>query len=389
MDKERERRLQSLIAGNDLGALVFWRPDELVMLLGYMPHWGLSFLVVTGGDAVLYVPAMEPDDILPSGIRTERYPWGDISCPDPWELLYGSIGAQLARQGADGKSLSFVRHIGGSAPCRMSGECPLLPADLPERLERIGAGGYVDVLPQLLALYAYKAPADRAALRVAHTVARRAVERFYELARPGITERELASAVEAAVQNVIGCEGIGFAKAWPMVQSGELAAAAGRYNRTTGRAIRPGEWVVLEMGVCVDGYWADITRTAVAGPATPRQNELHRVVEAAAQEALAHLKPGEAMSDVDKAAREHIGRAGYGHLFNHALGHHTGFRYHDPGAVLSPASTGILEEGMVLTVEPGIYGEEIGGGIRIEENVLITADGYELLSDFSRSLTGN
>jgi Xaa-Pro aminopeptidase len=373
---------------NDLGAFVFWRPDELVMLLGYMPHWGLSFLVVTAADAVLHVPAMEPDDILPSGIRTERYPWGDISCPDPWERLYGSIGAQLARQRADGKSLSFIRHIGGSAPCRMSGEGPLLPADLPERLGRLAAGGYKDVLPQLLALYDYKTHADSDALRVTHTVAKRAVERFYELVQPGITERELASAIEAAVQNMTGCEGIGFAKAWPMVQSGPLAAAAGRYNRTTNRRLCAAELVVLEMGVCVDGYWADITRTAVAGPATSRQNELHRVVEEALQEALALLTPGATMSDVDKAAREHIAKAGYGQLFNHALGHQTGFRYHDPGAVLSPASTGILEEGMVLTVEPGIYGEQIGGGIRIEENVLITAGGYELLSNFSRSLTG-
>jgi Xaa-Pro aminopeptidase len=107
----------------------------------------------------------------------------------------------------------------------------------------------------------------------------------------------------------------------------------------------------------------------------------------AQQKAIAMMKPGVLMADVDAAARKHIEDAGYGKFFNHALGHHVGFRYHDFGPTLSPGSAAVLEEGMLLTVEPGIYGEEINCGVRIEDNVLITKNGNEILSVYGRSLT--
>jgi Xaa-Pro aminopeptidase len=148
-----------------------------------------------------------------------------------------------------------------------------------------------------------------------------------------------------------------------------------------------GELVMVEMGICVDGYWADITRTASVGRISREQERQFYTVYEAREKALSILRPGVPMAAVDGASREYISEAGWGHLYNHGLGHHVGFRYHDPGPPLSPVSTGILEEGMVLTIEPGIYGQEIGGGIRIEDNVLITADGYELLSNYPRGLT--
>jgi len=330
---------------------------------------------------------MEPEDILPPGITIEKFPWGIITCPDPWEILQGKIKVQLIRQGLQNKPVSFIRHIGGSAHCRMSGEQPLLPANLLDLLDRVSEGGFADSLATLLQLYEYKTSGDRAALRLTHQVARRAVEAFYDLAQPGVTEKEMACGIESAVQAMTGTKGIRFAKAWPMIQSGDLTSYAGRYNRTTERELHTSDLVLLEMGLCVDGYWADITRTAAVGQSTVRQEELFGIVSAAQQKALSMLRPGVAMSAVDAVAREHITKAGYGQFFNHVLGHHTGFRYHDPGPLLSPTSTGILEEGMVLTVEPGIYGGEIGGGVRIEDNVLITGNGYELLSPYSSTLT--
>jgi Xaa-Pro dipeptidase len=118
-----------------------------------------------------------------------------------------------------------------------------------------------------------------------------------------------------------------------------------------------------------------------------QQKDIFDVVFAAQQLAISMMKPGVEMGAVDAAARTYIIKAGFGHLYNHALGHHVGYRYHDPGPGLSPGAAGILEEEMLLTVEPGIYGTEINCGVRIEDNVLITADGCLVLSDYPKGLS--
>ena len=385
MIQSRKTMLDRLIEINKLGAVVFWRPDELVMLLGYLPCWGLSFLVVTlNGTPVLYVPEAEPQDILPKDIVVETYPWGILDCADPWQVLFEKIKQQLIKDAVQHKAVSFIRHIGGSAPCRMCGEQPPLPASLICCLEKISNGGYADITQQLLKLYDYKTKEDIAGLKIAHRVAAKAVEKFYECMRPGITEKEVAAEVEAAVQQTTGTTGVEFARAWAMIQSGQNTCDAGRYNRTSGKEIKLGELVLMEIGICVNGYWADITRTISSGNPTFLHEKLFDTVAMAQEKAIGVMRPGVPMAEVDFAARQNIAAAGWAHLYNHALGHQVGFRYHDPGPVLSPHSMAVLEEGMVLTVEPGIYGKEVGGGVRIEDNVLITANGIELLSAYGK-----
>ena len=97
MNRAKKIMLQRIVEKHRLGALIFWRPDELVMLLGYLPQWGLSFLVYTSvREPVLYVPALEPEDILPAGIAVETYPLGMPDCEDPWQELYKKIKEQMA-----------------------------------------------------------------------------------------------------------------------------------------------------------------------------------------------------------------------------------------------------------------------------------------------------
>ncbi|HVV72051.1 MAG TPA: Xaa-Pro peptidase family protein, partial [Verrucomicrobiae bacterium] len=315
-------------------------------------------------------------------------PWGILDGNDPWQALYRTINAELVQRGLADGAVSFIRNIGGSAPCRMSGEQPPLPADLAEQLGRISRGGWIDSNDELLRLYDQKTATDIAALETTHRVAALAVEAFYREVGKGHSEALLAAVIETVVQQANGSPGIGFAKAWPMVQSGLNSADAGKFNRSTGKIIAKGELVVLEMGVCVNGYWADITRTAVTGHATDTQRRMFDAVAGAQQAAFGLLRPGASMRDVDNAARSFISDAGFASCFPHALGHQTGFRYHDPGDTLSPYSTSILREGMVITIEPGVYSEALGGGLRIEDNVLITAEGYRILSDCPRDLKG-
>lgn len=387
MNAIRKSMLQEIIESHDAGALIFWRPDELVLLLGYMPLWGLSFLVYTAdGESVLFVPELEPKDLLPAGIPIETYPWGILDCADPWESLYKKMQSLLKRNAIRRKPLSFIQSVGRTAPCMMSGEQPPLPDDLINRLQALHEGGFIDLSTELLGLYLYKTPEDIQSLRLTHRVAEKAVEAFYGLMDPGITEADVANGIEAAVQRMTGTAGIQFAKAWPMVQSGTNACFGGQFNRTTGKRLAAGEMAMVEMGICVNGYWADITRTAaVSGRAGVLEEIFYTVLEAQ-EKALSFMQAGVAMAEVDAVSRDYISKAGYGHLYNHGLGHHVGFRYHDPGNGLSPGSPGILEAGMVMTVEPGIYGREIGGGVRIEDNVLITVGGHEVLSDYPKGL---
>jgi Xaa-Pro dipeptidase len=242
--------------------------------------------------------------------------------------------------------------------------------------------GFKNIDEELLQLFQYKTDDDIVCIKQAHNVAAKAVNVFYEHAVPGISEARLASLIEATVSMTMEEGGVFFARAWPMVQSGINAAAGGVFNRTTAKQLKQGELVMLEMALCVNGYWVDITRTAKVGAISAKQNEMYDIVKKAQQLAIQQIAPGETMRAIDAIARNYIKDAGYGEYFNHALGHQVGFRYHDPGPGLSPYSNGILKKGMVLTVEPGIYGAALGAGVRIEDNVLVTEKGFEILSAY-------
>lgn len=389
MYNERREMIDRIFRLHNLSALIFWRPDELVLMLGYMPLWGLSVLVYTADhEPILFVPQLEPDDLLPKGITIKTFPWGAKNCTDPWTKLYEEIKKILRQKHLLNKPLSFIKSIGGTAPCRMSGEQPPLPADFIQQLCNLSNTGFKEAGFDLLSLYQYKSSQDVEGLKLVHSIAAVGVEVFYQQAKKGISEAKLAALIEYSIHEKIGQNDISFARAWPMIQSGINTANGGRYNRSTGKIIADGEFILLEMGICVNGYWADITRTTMSGEINEMQLNIFETVSAAQQIAIKMLRPGVGMNEVDRAAREFIEAAGFGKYFDHALGHQVGFRYHDPGPNLSSTCTDLLQEGMVVTVEPGIYGVALNGGVRIEDNLLITANGCQLLSNYPASLRG-
>ena len=119
MYNERREMIDRIFRSHDLSALIFWRPDELVLMLGYMPLWGLSVLVYTSDhEPILFVPQLEPDDLLPKGITIKTFPWGVKGCTDPWNKLYEEIKKIMRQKHLLNKPLSFIKSIGGTAPCR-------------------------------------------------------------------------------------------------------------------------------------------------------------------------------------------------------------------------------------------------------------------------------
>jgi Xaa-Pro aminopeptidase len=144
---------------------------------------------------------------------------------------------------------------------------------------------------------------------------------------------------------------------------------------------------MLELGTVADGYWSDHTRTVVAGTASPRLREAYDAVRAAASAGFAAAKPGATGDDVDRASREACAAAGFTQ-FPHHTGHGTGFRYHESRPQLVPGGTHVLSAGNVIITEPGVYEAELNGGVRFEDNAVVTADGAVVLAttdyDFER-----
>lgn len=167
-----------------------------------------------------------------------------------------------------------------------------------------------------------------------------------------------------------------------VVTSGPRTAI--NYTDTTDRRITDGDLVLIDMGVVYEGYYTDVTRTVVVGESEEQFTEVHDVVREAASRARRAAEPGMTAHELDRVARDVIEEAGYGDQFVHGLGHGIGLDSHE-APVLDQANETVLEEGHVVTIEPGIYIEGVGG-VRIEDDVLLTDDGAEVLTELERSI---
>ena len=231
-------------------------------------------------------------------------------------------------------------------------------------------------------LRAVKTPEELAAIRRAVAIGDAAFAALPSLLRPGISERELA-----AFMRTHGAEDVAFP---PIVAGGPNGAMphaipgeqilVGREAHD--RALVPGEPIVLDFGAQVDGYSSDLTRTICIGQPGDRFREIHAIVLAAQRAAEAAIRPGMLGKEADAIARQVIMDAGYGEAFGHGLGHGVGLDVHElPGA--GPRGELALEPGMTVTVEPGIY-QPGWGGVRIEDLVVVTDSGIEVLTTASK-----
>ncbi len=197
--------------------------------------------------------------------------------------------------------------------------------------------------------------------------------------RPGVMEYEAEAIIEYEFRRN-GAERPAFPS---IVGSGPFATIL-HYDRND-RQMRDGDLVVVDIGAEYSGYAADVTRTyPVNGQFTDRQREIYRIVLGAQEAALAQVRPGARLNgpnSIHAAAREYIDAAGYGEYFIHGTSHYIGLYVHDVGDTRTS-----LEPNMVLTVEPGIYIPEENIGVRIEDDVVVTEDGYRMLSDFPREI---
>ncbi|MGC9400259.1 MAG: M24 family metallopeptidase [Anaerolineae bacterium] len=214
------------------------------------------------------------------------------------------------------------------------------------------------------------------AMRRAVDVAQRAFLTWLTELRVGMTEKEAAARLVAALLTR-GAEDLAFS---PIVAAGPNGALP---HATPGeRPFERGDWVVVDWGATVGGYRSDITRMVVFGTPTEELRAVHTVVQEANAAARSVVAPGVTVGAVDRAARAHIEAAGYGPAFIHRTGHGLGLEAHEP-PYITPGGERELEVGMTFTVEPGVYLEG-RAGFRVEDDVLVTEGGVETLTTLMR-----
>ena len=203
-------------------------------------------------------------------------------------------------------------------------------------------------------------------------IAAEAFDEILPLIRPGALERDIALALEFAMRRR-GAEEKSFDT---IVASGRRGALP--HGVASAKTIAAGELVTIDYGARWDGYHSDETVTVAVGPVSVQLRKIFDVVLEAHDRAMAAVRPGVALQDLDSIARDYIAEQGYGEFFGHSLGHGVGLEVHEYPAVSSQSEM-LVEEGMVFTVEPGIYIPGLGG-VRIEDMVYVTADGHRRLT---------
>jgi len=296
---------------------------------------------------------------------------------DPRPPLFRGVDAALEvlrERGLTGR-VGLEISLGSAAADRMVGEPTVASAPYFDAFEDVVSEA-VDCVPLISAARAIKTPQEIERMRLANELAALAMAEVRARAKPGMTESEVGALFEGHVH----ATGTGFrdevdlARGFTLVWSGPGIRT---FTPTGHRPVQPDQPTLLEIWVCADGYWSDLTKNFSPGPLTPEYDKLLDQLLVVFNAAVDHCKPGAEMAALDKLIRDGIAEAGYPGQPSHPVAHGVGARAHEPPWP-HQASGGVIEEGMVLALEPGIYWPE-GGGLRLEDNFLVAADGAEKL----------
>lgn len=352
---ERIESLRATMAEQGLPALLVGSPINRRYLSGFTGSYG--WLLVTATQAFLFTDSrylLQAAQEAP-GFDVRQLVEPGKALPDWLVEIASQLG--IDRCGFEAEHTTFAEHAD-------------LAAGLAGHLELHPTSGVVEQLRTI------KDDSELAVMRRAIALTDQVMQDVIARLRPTHTEREAAWMLEKALR-----EGGAERPSFPIiVAAGPNAAQA--HHRPSDDLLGEGRPIIIDMGAHIDGYNADLTRTIILGDADERFWTVYDTVLAAQRLALAGLRPGMQAHEVDALARDHITAHGYGDDFGHGLGHGIGMEVHEFPFVrwTSPGgSSPTLQVGMLTSIEPGIYLEG-WGGVRIEDLVLVTADGCEILS---------
>jgi Xaa-Pro aminopeptidase len=269
------------------------------------------------------------------------------------------LDLKLKNIGFESLSLTFSFHRSLSE--KLANEAKLIPLE-----------------DELKNLRAVKDAQELALIQRAIDISSKAFLHILEMLKEGVFEREVALEMESFMKHT-GADAIGFDI---IIASGKRSALP--HGRASGKRIGRGDLILIDFGSGFQGYHSDQTRTVVCGQPSAEQKKVYQVVKDAHDKAIEKVSPGIPIQEVDAAARDHIRNQGYGEYFGHGLGHGIGLAVHeDP--VVNFENKGLVQEGMVFTIEPGIYLPN-WGGVRTEDMIRVTPHGAEVLTYLSKEL---
>ncbi|MFP6694435.1 MAG: Xaa-Pro peptidase family protein [Pirellulales bacterium] len=346
----RRKKLRSLTKKAGIGALLVTDFTNVTYLTGF-----------TGDSS--YLLLMPQGEVILSDSRytvqlAEECPGLDVesrTSATPMLKLIEKVvrRGKLARLGFEAASMTVAEHSA--------------IANVFAKTELVATVGLVEQLRMI------KDRDEISELRIAVKFAERAFAVIRNAIRPDQTEREIAFNLEHQIRQ-FGGDACAFK---PIVACGPRAALP--HAIPTDRRVEESGFLLIDWGaLSPKGYRSDLTRVLVTGKISPKLERIYRVVLKAQQRAIAKIRPGVPASDVDAAARNVIAKAGFGKYFGHGLGHGVGLDIHEEPR-LSKSNSQPLKPGMVITIEPGIYLPGFGG-VRIEDDMLVTRDGHEVLT---------
>jgi Xaa-Pro dipeptidase len=364
MTLARLNNLAASLRTSKLDAVILNPGPTLTYLTGLQFHLmerPVVLFVIPGKDPVIVLPELELPkmDLFP--YKVQAFAYGEL--PSEWDDAFRkaaqSLGLDGKRIGVEPRQLRLLefRHVIAGAP----------EAEYPDAS---------DVLSQLR-LKKDKAEVD--AMRRAVKIAQDGLEATIPLIKIGMTERELASELVMQLLKHGSDSELPFS---PIVSGGPNAANP--HASPSERKLQAGDLLVVDWGAAYNGYISDLTRTFAVGEVDAECQKIHKIVQEANAAGRAAGKPGVPCADVDVATRTVIEKSGYGKYFTHRTGHGIGMEGHeDP--YMRGDNMQLLEPGMAYTVEPGIYLTN-RNGVRIEDNVVITENGADCLSDMPREI---
>jgi Xaa-Pro dipeptidase len=373
-DEAKLARVRALMAERELDALVVRAPDAVLYLTNF---WGMkgydACVFPREGEPVLICLEASAEDAACTAWTSDvrLFPGYDATDPRPPGLRALELAARVA---GDYARIGIELSGGTQASDRMVGE--------PTTFGRAWFDAFPaaeDATPLLVAARSLKTAQEIQRLQLANDIAAAAMEHMRGVLRPGMTCAQAA----AAWQGYVLGEGTGWqgkvelALPFSLIWSGPSIRT---FTATSAAPVQEREPTLFEIWVCADGYWADHTKNLVCGELTPRYRELEQGLMEVYLEAVDSARPGRSFAELDRRVREGIDALGFPGQPSHPVLHGIGARAHEP-PYAHQAVEAEIAEGMVLAIEPGCYWPE-GGGLRVEDNFLVTATAPRKLSPF-------
>jgi Xaa-Pro aminopeptidase len=373
-DAAKLERVRALMDEHGLDALVVRAPDNVLYLTNFWSMKGYDACVFPReGEPVLVCLEASEDDAAGTAWTTDVRLFKGYDERDPRPPTARVL--ELAREAASPyERVGLELSLGTQATDRMVGEPTTFTGEW-----FTAFGAVADATPLLASARSLKTQQEIARMRLANDIAAAAMEHCKLVIDTGMTEAQIAAEWEGFVHGEgTGWEGkVDLALGFTLVWSGPGIRT---FTATTSRPVVEGEPTLFEIWVCADGYWCDHTKNLVVGDLTPRYRELEDGLMGVYRDAVAFVATGASFAELDRRIREGIAGIGFAGQPSHPICHGVGARAHEP-PYAHQAGGGEMAAGMVLAIEPGCYIEG-GGGLRVEDNFLVTDAGAEQLSPF-------